>query len=97
MVEKIPISDWGRGMSHEKRIGQKAVPENLKEILSEFQIMTLNKIAGFGWELMFVRRPLLQEVVPVVRNHEGAQVGVLEKDGRINLEPKIDLRNNQGY
>lgn len=82
-------------MNNEKRTGEKAIPENLKEILTELQLMSLNKITSFGWELIFVRRPLFQEVVPVIKNHNGIQIGVLEEDGRINLEPEIALRKNE--
>jgi hypothetical protein len=82
-------------MNYEKRTGEKAVPDNLKELLTELQLMSLNKISSFGWELIFVRRPLFQEVVPVIRNHNGVQIGVLEEDGRINLEPEIALRKNE--
>jgi hypothetical protein len=82
-------------MNYEKRTGEKAVPDNLKELLTELQLMSLYKISSFGWELIFVRRPLFQEVVPVIRNHNGVQIGVLEEDGRINLEPEIALRKNE--
>ena len=82
-------------MNNEKRTGEKAIPENLKEILTELQLMSLNKISSFGWELIFVRRPLFQEVVPVIKNNNGVQIGVLEEDGRINLEPEIALRKNE--
>jgi hypothetical protein len=81
-------------MHYEKRTGEKAIPDNLKEILTELQMMSLNKITSFGWDLVFVRRPLFQEVVPVIKNHNGVKIGVLEEDGRINLEPQITLREN---
>ncbi|MES9950331.1 MAG: hypothetical protein ACH255_16820 [Candidatus Thiodiazotropha sp.] len=79
-------------MTYEKRTGERAIPGNLKEILTELQMMSLNKLSSFGWELFFVRRPLFQAVVPVVRRHDGIQIGVLEADGRINMKPEIVLR-----
>ncbi|MES9993211.1 MAG: hypothetical protein ABW098_14745 [Candidatus Thiodiazotropha sp.] len=79
-------------MTYEKRRGEKAVPDNLKELLSDLQLMSLNKMKDFGWELLFIRRPLFQDVVPVVSDHDGIKIGIIEGDGRINLEPDIRLR-----
>ena len=40
----------------------------------------------------FVRKPLFQEPVPVVFSAEGDKIGILEEDGRINMEPDIKVR-----
>jgi len=52
----------------------------------------LHKIEGFGWKLVFVRRPLFQESVVVVTDAGGNSIGVLEGDGRLNLDPDIQIR-----
>ena len=79
-------------MDDEKRDRADPIPDNLDEILSEFQFMALRRIEGFGWELRFVRRPAFQEVIPVIFSSDGSKIGVLEEDGRINMEPDIKLR-----
>ena len=79
-------------MDHEKRDREAPIPDNLDEILSEFQLMALRRIEGFGWELRFVRRPPFQTPTPVVFSADGNKIGVLEEDGRINMEPDIQLR-----
>jgi hypothetical protein len=79
-------------MGEEKRKSESAIPDNVKEVLNEEQMMTLRKIEGFGWQLRFVRRPLFQTVVPVVVSGKGDQIGVLEEDGRLNLQPIIEHR-----
>jgi hypothetical protein len=79
-------------MDSEKRKGDKPVPDRLEEVLNEMQMLALHKIEGFGWQLRFVRKPLFQEPVPVVFSAEGDKIGVLEEDGRINMEADIQVR-----
>ena len=38
-------------MGEEKRKGMSPIPENLKEVMNKAQLMTLNKMEGFGWRL----------------------------------------------
>jgi hypothetical protein len=79
-------------MDSEKRKGDKPVPDRLEEVLNEMQMLALRQIEGFGWQLRFIRKPLFQESVPVVFSAEGDKIGILEEDGRINMEPDIKLR-----
>jgi hypothetical protein len=77
----------------EKRKGEKPIPDNLDDILSDDQTLTLRQIERFGWQLKFVRRPVFQQPIPVVVNADGTQIGVLEEDGRLNLNHDIKLRD----
>lgn len=79
-------------MDREKRIGEKAIPENLQDLLSELQMLALRRMESFGWTLRFVRRPLFQEPIPVVFSADGETIGVLEEDGRVNMQPDIEVR-----
>ncbi len=79
-------------MDGENRGASKPVPDNLRDALNELQIMALRRIENFGWELRFVRRSGLQNPIPVVSNTEGTTIGVLEEDGRVNLEHEVRLR-----
>ncbi len=80
-------------MDNEKRDREEPIPDNLQEILSEFQLMALHRIEGFGWKLRFVRRPTFQTPTAVVFSADGTKIGVLEEDGRINMESEIKIRN----
>jgi len=82
----------GGNMDDEKRDLEKPIPDDLEDILSTLQLMALHQIESFGWELRFVRRPPAQTPVPVVFNDDGSKIGVLEDDGRINLETDIKIR-----
>ena len=79
-------------MDQDKRKGDEPVPHNAIEMLNEMQVLALRKIEGFGWRLHFIRRPLFQDPVPVVVDSEGKKIGILEEDGRINMEPDIKVR-----
>ena len=90
-IYTISISGVG-GMDREKRKGVEPVPDNAMELLNQLQIMILRQIEGYGWRLHFIRRPLFQEPVPVVIDGDGRKIGVLEEDGRLNMEPDIIVR-----
>ena len=79
-------------MDGENRGASKPVPDRLNEALNELQMMALRRIESFGWELRFVRRSGLPNSIPVVSNAEGTTIGVLEEDGRVNLEHDVRLR-----
>jgi hypothetical protein len=82
-------------MDREKRKGEKEIPDNLEEVLNEEQLLTLRQIERFGWRLAFVRRPVFQKPVPVVLTGQDEKIGVLEEDGRLNLNSDVKLRNRK--
>jgi hypothetical protein len=79
-------------MDKEKRKGGNPLPKILKEVLNEAQLITLNKIEGFGWELEFIRRELFQGVVPVLFHPDSGKFGVLEDDGTLNTNSDAKIR-----
>lgn len=81
-------------MDRERRKGQEPLPANLEDTLNDAQLVALPVLERFGWELRFVRRPLFQDAVPVVCNAEGTMVGVLEEDGRLNLQVDVQVRGS---
>jgi hypothetical protein len=80
------------GMEIEKRTGENPVPENLEGFLNEAQLSALSRAESFGWELEFIRRPLFQEVVPVLLHPDSGHFEVLENDGTLNTRPGIKIR-----
>ncbi len=79
-------------MTEERRRDEKPVPDNLSKYLNGAQLQELHNVESFGWELMFVRRPLFQETVAVIIDAQGHIMGVLEEDGTINKEAEVILR-----
>jgi len=79
-------------MDREKRKGDEPVPDNATEMLNQLQILALRQIESFGWRLRFIRRPLFQDLVAVVADGDGVKIGILEEDGRINMQSDIKIR-----
>ena len=77
----------------DKRTGVKPIPDDLKEVLNEAQWQTMKRVEYSGWVLKFVRRSLFQELVLVVHNTEDNRIGILEKDGSINMHLDIKIRD----
>jgi len=80
------------GMDREKRKGDEPVPDSATEMLNQLQILALRRIESFGWRLQFIRRPLFQDPVAVAVDGDGVKIGILEEDGRINMQPDIKIR-----
>ena len=79
-------------LREEKRKGVSPIPEDLKEVLNDAQLVTLNKMEGFGWRLEFARRPLFQGIVPVLFHPDSKHYAVLEDDGTLNLQSDSEIR-----
>lgn len=81
-------------MDKEKRTGLKPIPDDLKEVLNKAQWQTLKGTEYSDWVLKFVRGPLSHEPVVVMHNTQDNRIGVLEKDGSINMRPNIKIRDH---
>ena len=82
-------------MGDEKRKGEKAIPDNVEDYLNGLQQEILDKIGKYGWTLRFVRRPPNEEPIVVIEDKEGKEIGVLEKNGAINYESGIVIREEK--
>lgn len=82
-------------MSRQERRNAAAFPDTgqLRAGLTPEQLATLETLEHFRWKLLFVRRPLFRDPVPVVVHPDGQRIAVLEADGSINEAPDIKLRD----
>ena len=80
-------------MDNDKRTGQEAIPDNLDDWLTPDQKQMLHQIESFGWRLKYIRRPVFQDPIVILISDDGKKIGVLEKDGRVNMEPDITIRD----
>lgn len=79
-------------MLRERRVTAGKPGSLLKRELNDDQLITLNELEKFGWELKFVRRPPFQPVVPVVFDGDRKQFAIIEPDGTLNENPAIPIR-----
>ena len=76
----------------DKRNSEVSIPDNLEEYLNDAQMRSLLRVEEFGWRLAFIRRPLFQDIVPVIVSDNGTRHGVLEEDGSINTQHELVIR-----
>ena len=79
-------------MDNEKRHNSDPVPSNLEDWLTEDQLMALKHVESFGWQLKFIRRPAFQDPVVVLISADGDKIGVMGKDGKIDMNSDIKIR-----
>jgi hypothetical protein len=79
-------------MAKEQRVGKPPVPGDLEETLNDAQMLSLRRMENYGWELKFIRRPLFQDVLPVMFHSDSNKIGVLEEDGTINMQRDLNVR-----
>jgi len=77
----------------ESRGSRSALPEDVLYYLNEVQRLALHSLENFGWQLVFIRRPLFVPPMVVVKNSEQSRFAVLEEDGSVNLSPLVRLRH----
>lgn len=82
-------------MDRDKRKGDAPIPENLEEVLNKAQYQALPGILQSGWELLFLRRPLFQEPVLVLRNSNDNRTRILDTDGKIRIQVDIKARDQE--
>ena len=79
-------------MDIERRSEENLVHESLHEVLNETQLLTLSTVEEFGWVLAFIRRPLFQDIVPVLLHPDNNILGTLEVDGELKTQSEIKFR-----
>ena len=79
-------------MTVERRNEGNQLPTHPDEALNEMQLITLKKMEQFGWILAFIRRPLFQETVTVLRHQDCHKFSILNEDGTLNSQHDFALR-----
>jgi hypothetical protein len=81
-------------MTRDRRKNNKLNQDDVKKILNRKQLTALIECQYFGWKLKFIRSPLFQDPVPVLYNAKIDQIGILDPDGHINIELKLEVRSS---
>lgn len=77
----------------ERRVGMEPVPDSIDLYLNAEQLEALQTMQYFGWELAFVRRSDLNNIVPVIFQAQQKEYAVLASDGDIIRNPNIGIRH----
>jgi hypothetical protein len=76
----------------ERRVGTDPIPNSLDLYLNPSQMTSLNTMQYFGWQLAFVRRSDLNNIIPVIKNSKKMEFAVLDAGGDIIRNPDIGIR-----
>lgn len=79
-------------MDDDRRKGEKPIPHNVEDYLNDMQQEVLHVVKRYEWSLKFIRRPEGESPVVVIEDKDATQIGVLEKNGAINYESDIMIR-----
>jgi hypothetical protein len=77
----------------ERRKEWQALPDVLKTELNPDQRDTLGELEKYGWELRFVRHDPEQRPVPVIFDSAHAKFAVLDRDGSLDENAFINIRD----
>jgi hypothetical protein len=78
--------------SDERRRIDGRPPSALRRSLNENQLLTLIDLEKLGWELKFIRRPMFDELYPVVFDPDRKHYAVLKPDGTLDESPGFEIR-----
>lgn len=79
----------------ERRVGIAPIPADITKYLNSEQQNTLQIMRYFGWELAFIRRSDIDNIIPVICHAQSTntEYATLEKDGDIIRSPDIAIRH----
>ena len=80
-------------MDKEKRKGRAAIPGHFKKLLNEEQILSLQRLEKFGWEVRFVRMPLFQPLIIALYNVSTDKFGILNEMGDLDTDSDLKVRS----
>ncbi len=87
------VGSAGAEEKQDKRRGELAIPINIRQFLNEDQMLSLRQMEGFGWHLMFIRRPLFQDPQVILGNADETILGTLSEDGDLDTDTDVPIRH----
>ena len=76
----------------ERRLGKKAIPDDIEAKLTELQKLTIGRLSNFGWSIDFVRRPPFLAPTVVVRDPSGKDYAIVGEDGQLDRDTDLEIR-----
>jgi hypothetical protein len=81
-------------MDGEKRFGMGPVPTSPEFYVNEQQVNGMTILRKFGWKLVCIRRPSLEEIMPIFKNSHENAVGILGTDGILRICSDVRIRKS---
>jgi len=78
---------------HERRCGGPPIPDEIDTLLTSSQKEGLDQVTSFGWQLVFIRHPLLEDATVVVTPDGGETYARITLDGELEFDPDLQVRH----
>jgi hypothetical protein len=82
-------------MTGEKRFGMGPIPEAPEQYLTERQVNGMPILRMFGWKLVCIRRPSLNDITAIFRNSQEGSIGILGADGILRISDSLQIRKKR--
>ncbi len=80
-------------MDRDRRSNEKQTHEFMRAQLHDDQKEVVTQLEVFGWYLIFVRQPLGQSVIPVLKDPDSGRFVVLETGGTLIADHELMTRH----
>lgn len=81
-------------MEGDKRFGMGPVPTSPQYYLNETQVNGMSILRKFGWKLVCIRRPSVNEITTIFKNSQENSVGILGEDGILRVSCNLRIRSS---
>ncbi len=81
-------------MTGEKRFGMGPIPKAPERYINECQVNGIPILRKFGWKLVCIRRPSINEVTTILHNSYEGLVGILGEDGILRISDSLRIRKS---
>lgn len=75
-----------------ERNTQQPIPDDIQLYLTAEQVLMVERMADFGWDLWFIRRPAFQDSICMIHRNPDNENAVIEPDGTINYNHEVIIR-----
>jgi hypothetical protein len=76
----------------ERRKRKPLIQPDYGQYLNADQLNTYIHMQTLGWQMHFIRRPLLRKPTVVLKNGMGTRIGVIEQNGAFTINPRMVTR-----
>lgn len=76
----------------ERRKRKPLIEPDYGQYLNADQLNTYIHMQTLGWQMHFIRMPLLRKPTVVLKNSMGTRIGVIKQDGSFTINPRMTTR-----
>jgi len=71
---------------------QPPIPENIQDYVDADRMAVIEKFEQYGWDLWFVRRPLFQDSIVVLKHQQTGATCIIDENAHVRHEHDLAIR-----